>query len=154
MLNKKAIFTAVLSSLLTVTASAAQPASDTNTPFVNEYLADITQNNKEIATSFANLIKETPQETAWLSQYGTASPGVLVTVNEKDYVAFSACEPKNCPNSSYVALLDPSTNDFVKGAVRYESAEDTTPHQTTVVWLGDYDYDFVPTIWQQFYLAN
>lgn len=153
-MNKKTILTALLGSTLSFAALATQPAVDTNTPFVNEYLGDIAQNNPEIATSFANLIKDAPQETAWLNNYGTASPGVLVTINDTDYVAFSACEPKNCPNSGYVAVLDPRTNDFIKGAVRYESAENTTPHQTTVVWLKEYDTDFVPTIWQQFYLAN
>lgn len=133
-------------------SSTAALANETSTPaFVNEYLSDIVQTNKDIATSFATLTAQAPEQTAWIAEYGTASPGVEVSINDKSYVAFSGCEPHNCPQSAYVMLLNPKTNQFTKGAVRYDTSHEQAPHQSTVVWLGEYDFDYVPAIWQQFY---
>lgn len=151
---KKTVFTILLSS---ITASSISIGHATNTEkvvFAGEYLSNISEQHKDIATEFSQLTKGILQQAPWVANYGTASPGIAVQVNEKDYVAFSACEPKNCPNSAYVVLLDPSTKTLTQGALRIESDEKTAPHQSTVVWLGQYDHDFVPTIWQQFYPTN
>ena len=148
---KKVLLHALFSSAALGSMSVAVAADSAPVPFVNEYLGDLAQQHKEIAASFAKLTENSPEQTAWIANYGTASPGVAITVNDKDYVAFSACEPQNCPQSGYVVILDPNTQQFLHGAVRYESSAKETIHQTTVEWLGKYDLDFVPAIWQQFY---
>lgn len=148
---KNTLLTALITSSALLSSTVVIANDNTQSAFVDEYLSEIVQKNKDMATSFSNLTADAPDQTSWIANYGTASPGVSVSVNNKDYVAFSACEPKNCPQSAYVVLLDPETKKFVKGAIRYESEAEQTPHQSTVVWLGEYDFDFVPTIWQQFY---
>lgn len=150
-MNKKTRLISLLCSAIWLATPIAYSAEKSLPTFENQYLSDITEQSKDLAKSYTNLTQGASKTVTWLPTYGVATPGVKVLVNEKEYIAFGGCEPHNCPNSSYVVVLDPSTQQFIKGAVRYETKTDEASHQTQLVWLGDYDEDFVPIIWNQFY---
>ena len=161
------ILTAAL--VLSTASLATHAVESSTTPYVGNYIADVAKEHKSVADSYKIITEPVHARFDWLKDYGTASPATEVTIDGKKYAAFSGCEPHNCTNSSYVLLLDPESNEFVTGAVLFQNdddtqkkeatpnptdpkpAQDTSKPQTTVMWLGEYSYDYIPSVWRLFY---
>lgn len=120
-------------------AFATSPAPQTDPLKEGMHMAEAAQASPALAKDFARLTQSLKVE--WLKAYGTTSPAVVQTVDEKRYLVFQGCKPHDCTSESYVVLVHEQSQKIAGGA--FVKSENDGPRftQSHVTWFGDTEWD-------------
>src|SRR5690625_1617755 len=134
------ITTAVLGlPLLFSGVAVAESAKETQNELTYLYVA--AQSDPAIKDGYQALMKPLLDEYAWLSAYGTTTPGVVESLDDKNYEIYWGCKPHDCVVQSYAVMYDPEEKEMVAGAFVENSYDDNLLLKAEIFWLGHTDLD-------------
>lgn len=115
-------------------------------PFVNAaetdlHLYDAAKADPALAGEFKRIMAPIAKQSSWVQSYGTTSPLVIDSLDEKKYQIFSGCKPHDCITESYVVMYDQQAKRITAGAFVRNTFSGPDLKKSAITWLGKGDLD-------------
>ena len=130
------LFSLSVACLFSMSALNAQQVNLTE-----NYLFDAVEKDEALAKGFKDLTEPLNKSYPWVASFGVATPAVVESIDNKEYVLYQGCKPHSCPAEAYVVMYSPEDKEMVAGAFVKSIYQDGVLKESQIEWLGNGTFD-------------